>query len=225
MSEEAFHIMTQMDLEGAETQAVLQCAPLLTGIKMSNLLHVREGQQREVASMFEATPVSSRILYKKNGRISVFLYREQRLKRFLSVGKVRRLLDSFGYRGMELPEILSRLSDRYQRHMDGRGEFPHEIGLLLGYPPEDVSGFIENGGKNFLCSGYWKVYKDPARARRIFDGYIINHRRKNQWIRSSSRTGHRQEIQRPWQRLWEKAWKQPGKRQMCVIFRRYPWTA
>ena len=87
MSEEAFHIMTQMDLEGAETQAVLQCAPLLTGIKMSNLLHVREGQQREVASMFEATPVSSRILYKKNGRISVFLYREQRLKRFLSVGK------------------------------------------------------------------------------------------------------------------------------------------
>jgi len=34
-----------------------------------------------------------------------------------------------------------------------------------------VSGFIENGGKNFLCSGYWKVYKDPARARRIFDGY------------------------------------------------------
>ena len=124
MSEEAFHIMTQMDLEGAETQAVLQCAPLLTGIKMSNLLHVREGQQREVASMFEATPVSSRILYKKNGRISVFLYREQRLKRFLSVGKVRRLLDSFGYRGMELPEILSRLSDRYQRHMDGRGEFP-----------------------------------------------------------------------------------------------------
>ena len=155
MSEEAFRIMTQMDLEGAETQAVLQCAPLLTGIKMSNLLHVREGQQREVASMFEATPVSSRILYKKNGRISVFLYREQRLKRFLSVGK----------------EILSRLSDRYQRHMDGRGDFPHEIGLLLGYPPEDVSGFIENGGKNFLCSGYWKVYKDPARARRIFDGY------------------------------------------------------
>ena len=150
MSEEAFRIMTQMDLEGAETQAVLQCAPLLTGIKMSNLLHVREGQQREVASMFEATPVSSRILYKKNGRISVFLYREQRLKRFLSVGKVRRLLDSFGYRGMELPEILSRLSDRYQRHMDGRGDFPHEIGLLLGYPPEDVSGFIENGGKKDL---------------------------------------------------------------------------
>lgn len=63
MSEEAFRIMTQMDLEGAETQAVLQCAPLLTGIKMSNLLHVREGQQREVASMFEArrSPAGSSI--------------------------------------------------------------------------------------------------------------------------------------------------------------------
>ena len=171
MSEEAFHIMTQMDLEGAETQAVLQCAPLLTGIKMSNLLHVREGQQREVASMFEATPVSSRILYKKNGRISVFLYREQRLKRFLSVGKVRRLLDSFGYRGMELPEILSRLSDRYQRHMDGRGEFPHEIGLFLSYPPEDVLGFICNRACNHKCVGCWKVYGNEQAARNIFEKY------------------------------------------------------
>ena len=30
-----------------------------------------------------------------------------------------------------------------QRLADG-GKFPHEIGLFLGYPPEDVSGFIEN---------------------------------------------------------------------------------
>lgn len=171
MSEEAFRIMTQMDLEGAETQAVLQCAPLLTGIKMSNLLHVREGQQREVASMFEATPVSSRILYKKNGRISVFLYREQRLKRFLSVGKVRRLLDSFGYRGMELPEILSRLSDRYQRHMDGRGDFPMRSVSFWDIRPRMCPALSKTEEKISSVPGYWKVYKDPARARRIFDGY------------------------------------------------------
>ena len=27
------------------------------------------------------------------------------------------------------------------------GEFPHEVGLFLGYPPEDVRGFIENHAK------------------------------------------------------------------------------
>ncbi len=33
-------------------------------------------------------------------------------------------------------------------------QFPHEMGLLLGYPVEDVVGFMENNGKNYLYSGY-----------------------------------------------------------------------
>ncbi len=41
----------------------------------------------------------------------------------------------------------SSISERYRAHMEGKGDFPHEIGLLLGYPPEDVIGFIENRGQ------------------------------------------------------------------------------
>lgn len=37
-------------------------------------------------------------------------------------------------------------------------DFPHEMGILLGYPVEDVEGFIINNGKNELYTGYWKVY-------------------------------------------------------------------
>ena len=44
---------------------------------------------------------------------------------------------------------------------------PHEVGLFLGYPPEDVKGFIENKGRNALCSGLWKVYSDKENAERI----------------------------------------------------------
>ena len=38
--------------------------------------------------------------------------------------------------------------------MEEKGAFPHEIGLLLGYPVEDVLGFIRYQGKNYLYTGY-----------------------------------------------------------------------
>ena len=49
--------------------------------------------------------------------------------------------------------------------------FPHELGLLLGYPVEDVLGFIRNEGRNYLYCGYWKVYGDVDAARITFDRY------------------------------------------------------
>ena len=45
---------------------------------------------------------------------------------------------------------------------------PHEIGLFLGYPPDDVEGFIENRARAFKCPGYWKVYGDEEKAKAQF---------------------------------------------------------
>ncbi|MPN35997.1 hypothetical protein SDC9_183502 [bioreactor metagenome] len=50
-------------------------------------------------------------------------------------------------------------------------QFPHEIGLFLGYPLHDVVGFIENKGRNFTCSGYWKSYGDPETAQKCYERY------------------------------------------------------
>ena len=46
--------------------------------------------------------------------------------------------------------------------------FPHELGLLLGYPLDDVEGFIKNDGKNCLYTGYWKVYANVPAKRNLF---------------------------------------------------------
>ena len=40
MSKEVFQLVGEMDREDLQTQLALQCAPLLMGIKMSNLLIV-----------------------------------------------------------------------------------------------------------------------------------------------------------------------------------------
>ena len=52
-------------------------------------------------------------------------------------------MEEFGCSGCMLSKILYGVSERYRAHMEGKGDFPHEIGLLLGYPPEDVTGFIK----------------------------------------------------------------------------------
>ena len=41
----------------------------------------------------------------------------------------------------------------------------------LGYPAEDVQGFIENETKECKCVGCWKVYGDVNAARITFDRY------------------------------------------------------
>ena len=50
-------------------------------------------------------------------------------------------------------------------------DFPHEIGLFLGYPFEDVQGFIQNRGCNCRLCGYWKVYANECEKKRLFEKY------------------------------------------------------
>ena len=67
--------------------------------------------------------------------------------------------------------MLARLAERFTEYKEGRAEFPHEMGAFLGYPLSDVKGFIEHERKDFLCSGYWKVYSDETGAKKTFQLY------------------------------------------------------
>ena len=64
-----------------------------------------------------------------------------------------------------------RFRHRFENCRRNRGEFPHEMGILLGYPSEDVSGFIEHKGRDFLYSGYWKVYGNLQEKLKLFHKY------------------------------------------------------
>lgn len=50
-----------------------------------------------------------------------------------------------------------------------RGEgapFPHEVGVVLGYPLEDVLGYMR--GASETCSGPWRSYGDARAAELRF---------------------------------------------------------
>lgn len=64
-----------------------------------------------------------------------------------------------------------KLRQRYEDYAVRREAFPHELGVVLEYPVEDVEGFIDNQGKNCLTERYWKVYHNKAHAEQVFQLY------------------------------------------------------
>lgn len=178
MSENTWQLMQGMELEDVELQMALQCAPVITGVKISNLLNIKLGGYRQAAEIVAESDISMYTLGTTKGRVNVLLYDRKRLQEFLLRDGVSRLLMRFGYESTQLEEVLEVFRVRYQKYLrsryglkDDREWFPHEMGLLLGYPPEDVEGFIANEGRNCLCSGYWKVYEDAERKKRMFRSF------------------------------------------------------
>ena len=100
-------------------------------------------------------------------RALIYIYRPGRLQSDLNAEEAKDILLRFGYEESNLDGCISRLADRIYEC----DEFPHEVGLFLGYPPEDVKGFIELGGRNSKASGYWKVYGDVDRAQKQFERF------------------------------------------------------
>ena len=135
MSKETLDLMLGLNRQELEIQIALQCAPLLTGRKISNLLTVDKRFRSAVLRLFRSSAVSCYVLYESDDRITFLLYVREKLEAYLRTEKVKKLMEEFGCSGCMLSKILYRVSERYRAHMEGKGDFPHEIGLLLGYPP------------------------------------------------------------------------------------------
>lgn len=171
MSKEVLELVQGMGWDAIETQLALQCAPLLTGIKISNILILQSENVQRVRSILEKTSIQSFVLYESGKKTTLLLFREAELMKYLNQKEVKELFEGFGYYNLDLYAIIQLLRKRYDAYMKCKTEFPHELGLMLGYPTEDVLGFIENNGKNYLYSGYWKVYGNVSEKISLFERF------------------------------------------------------
>ena len=104
------------------------------------------------------------LLRLRDGKALIYLYRAAELNRQLSRSDVQSFLHGCGYEFFDVLAVLQRLQDRILSCL----EFPHEIGVFLGYPLSDVEAFIRNGGQNCVCCGCWKAYSHEQEAMRMF---------------------------------------------------------
>ena len=161
-------MVLQKETNWLNEQIAIQCAPLLAGLKPSNLLIIPEGLEAKLRTSLRGTKIALYRLSEYDGKQVYLLYRVNELIVYLTEPKVQQLLLELGYSGGELYSMLQTVSGKYTAHKRQKAEFPHELGLLLGYPAIDVQGFMEHAGKNFLYSGYWKVYGNVRETISLF---------------------------------------------------------
>ena len=147
-------------------------APTRAGLNTGNLSAAEYHSPQEVRDQVRRlnrvlVPRGLRAMPMRYGkaRALIYVYRPDRLQKDLMDEQAKSLLREQGYDGLAPAGCLSRLRQRLTQEP----EFPHEIGLFLGYPPEDVRGFMEH--RPCKCVGCWKVYGDPAAAKKVFRQY------------------------------------------------------
>ena len=159
-----------------EAVLVRQCAPTLAGMKPGSIFCFNhsslEASRQKVCQwnkQLEPFGLTVQILLERpsSSSVIVFVYRHNRLEQMLSDDAYQSFLAQAGYERTNLDDLLEQLSYRLRT----QPEFPHEIGVFLGYPLRDVIGFIENHGRNFTCCGFWKSYGDPAEMQVCFACY------------------------------------------------------
>lgn len=165
------------------------CMPTLLHIKPANLLQVNKRRYiyaKELVHIIDNYArmhgCASFLIYENDLFVSLLVYNRQMLNAVLTNKEIEQYLAVCGYSMTtnRIENALVKLMESYGEYFnykcksdlpDDCRNFPHEIGLLLGYPLKDVEGFIKNRGLNYLLCGYWKVYHDKERAKKIFEEY------------------------------------------------------
>ena len=157
-----------------ERYLVEHCSPTLASIKTANLFTFTYHSSEEVTQYiedwnkkFQPKGVSITILRNRNQKALLYVYRPEKLNADLKRRGVPEFLQQYGYKEFTAEYGIEVLKSKFAKSE----VFPHEIGLFLGYPLDDVIGFIENAGKNSKCSGCWNVYCNECETMKLFSQF------------------------------------------------------
>ena len=144
---------------------IRHCSPTLAGLKTGNMFMCSYDDRKKLLCEI---CVLNKLLSKKGLRVIplrfteskalIYVFRPEKLEQDLKDPEAESVLRKNGYSCKSTSSCITNLIRRLET-CDG---FPHEIGLFLGYPPEDVNGFIEN--RKCKLTGFWKVYGDAEKT-------------------------------------------------------------
>lgn len=149
-------------------------SPTLAGVKTGNLFNCPYENEGELLCSLRSlnrrlAPKGVRVVPMKilGSKVLLYIYRPTRLAQDFAEQEVAKLLEKYGYSVDKPEKCVVQLIQK----MCCSDTFPHEVGLFLSYPPEDVCGFMESPDTGCKYTGYWKVYGDEQKARRQFAEY------------------------------------------------------
>ncbi|ASS37903.1 DUF3793 family protein [Mogibacterium pumilum] len=157
-----------------EDKIIQFCAPTLARIKIGSMFGYTYASQEvfkeelcTINRTLNRRGVNVVVLQDNGRRALLYVFRPEMLKKRLTECCVMELMHDFGYQNCNMAKALHRLRNRISMC----GSFPHEVGIFLGYPVDDVAGFINHCGNNCKVCGQWKVYGDVEYAKNLFAKY------------------------------------------------------
>lgn len=154
-----------------ERELIRHCSPTLASLKTASLFTLElcrheelNAALREWNKRLSDKGVAMLALHETAERALIYVFRIKKLQSALYCPRVEGFLRENGYKNAGVGTALATL----RAHLVELKGFPHEIGIFLGYPLDDVIGFIRNNGRNCKCAGCWKVYCNECEAAKTF---------------------------------------------------------
>lgn len=149
----------------------LKTAEVLDGVKPSSLVNLANNchpcgrnfyalWKEHGCGLIGESHLEALELIDRGDSLLLLFFDRDSLERLLSKPAIKTLLRKAGYtERIDVQSVLNELQMRLST-----SKFPHEIGILLGYPLKDVAGFMGLGRLPFSCQGPWKIYGDPRES-------------------------------------------------------------
>ena len=158
---------------------LVKSAPVIMGVKPAILLRLCKCQHVKRMKHFDSFCLHQNeimealniecLVMKNNGRdIQVLFYDKAVMAAYLRQPAIAGFLDECGYSAPKsLPVTMNELKARFTGT-----DFPHEIGIFLGYPLKDVKGYMSRKAIAVkLEKAMWRVFGDPAESLFLMDQY------------------------------------------------------
>lgn len=149
-------------------------SPTLGGIKSGSLFKIYNDDTldlheeiRNYNLLLNPLDLYLEIIYSCDRYSLIYVYRLKMILSDLSNDEVIQFLKSYGYEGNTIKDYISTLKKRFKL----LNSTPHEVGVFLGYPINDVKSFIQFKGRNFKISGCWKVYDNVNYCSKKFEDF------------------------------------------------------
>ena len=123
----------------------------------------------QIESFFShCSRITYRIITTHDGGKRVLFINKKSMEKVLSNKRCVNFLKFVGYSSdYELNEYMDELVFRLQSE-----EFPHEIGVFLGYPLKDVLGFMGYGKNELVEIRNWRIYGDKEVSYEVYNNFM-----------------------------------------------------
>lgn len=112
--------------------------------------------------------ITYRIITTHDGGKRVLFINEKSMEKVLVNKRCINFLKFVGYPAdYELNDYMDELVFRLQSE-----EFPHEIGVFLGYPLKDVLGFMGYGKNELVEVRNWRIYGDKEISYEVYNNFM-----------------------------------------------------